>query len=58
MSEGNDTFKVDRLPDVVCYECGRVIVASAYVWYNKVLCAKCGEFYSRWPEKRDKEAAK
>ena len=53
--EGNE-LKVDRLPDCVCVECGKVIVSGAYVWHGRTLCAKCGEFYSCWPEKLNKEA--
>ena len=49
-------YKAERVPDVACHECQRVIVGGAYVWYGKVFCAKCGEFYSHWPEKGKEES--
>jgi hypothetical protein len=41
---------IDHVPDSVCSECGKVIVSGAVVWHGRELCARCGDFYSHWPD--------
>ena len=45
------SYIVDKIQDT-CSECGRVIVGEAHMRYGRVLCFKCTEFYSRWPERK------
>jgi len=51
MQELSETEKVKHIP-ATCYECGKILTGEPVVWNGLNLCARCGDFYSRWPEKK------
>jgi formylmethanofuran dehydrogenase subunit E len=39
----DETFKVNRLPNAVCAECGGVIITGAIDYNGRMLCDRCAQ---------------